>query len=125
MIDQVEADITEEVPDLRIADVHLHEVGTGGHVGQASGRQVVDDPDFVTGREVRFGHVARDESGAAGYQDFSIGHAEMLVKSGGQKCSESPPAKPTGTLEEVSRRGEKRPRRLHQFIARDSRTTTP
>jgi hypothetical protein len=77
---QVNDDVTalHELGDERFvgdrADVML-EVGPSDQVldvGEAAGRQVVEDDDVCTVREQPFGQMRADEPGASGDQDFHV-----------------------------------------------------
>src|SRR5690606_26441895 len=70
VIDDVEAArLLEYAGESGIADVELDEACAGRDVLGAAGAQVVDDPDAISAREVRFSDVPAYETGPARDQD--------------------------------------------------------
>ena len=69
VVDQVEADIPDQLRGAGIGDVHLDELGAGGNVRQAARREVVHNPHPIASFDVGVRHVAPDEAGTAGNQD--------------------------------------------------------
>ena len=52
-----------------------------GEVGAHAGRQIVDDMDLVTAREMEIDEVGADETGTPGHEDVHWG-ALPLVRAG-------------------------------------------